>query len=358
MYPVAAETLAALSNNHEMAVVVNVFTRQGVRAADIPIHSGTITATILSDVCRSGSITVSQRLTDAGLLDPARDRVQIFTGARGFPLIPIFIGRVTDRSRPAGGLVQVQLADYGKDIVDARFEQPWQANTTLPVPLEMRRIIKDVDSVFSVDVDRVPWRSTPNVVWEEDRAGALDQLAAGTNSIWQSDRVGGFTIYTNPYSLTSVPSPVHAFSTGPEGTLTGFTENTTRDNVFNSVTVLVERPNNVPPIRVTVRETDPGSPFRWGGEYGKVNRIVRLQTPGGVAEATLLARRLLSQSLSLFRSWRLATPHFPVLDPGDIISVTEQETTIQVVESITYPLQAINESTFATRELRNYIEVT
>lgn len=356
MYRVPAATLEALGSNHEMVVEVNVFTRQGIRAANIPIHSGTINASILSDVCRSGSITVSQRLIDQGLLDPSRDRVQILTGARGFPLIPIFVGRVTDQARPSGGLVQVQVADYGQDIVDARFEQPWQANTSLPVPLEMRRIIRDVDPTFAVITDLVPWRSTPNVVWEEDRAGALDALAAGSNAIWQSDRSGGFVIYPNPYSLTSNPLPVHSFATGDGGTLTSFTQNTTRDKVYNSITVLVERPNNAPPIRVTVRDSDPASRFHWGGEYGKVNRVVRLQTPGGVAEGTIVARRLLSQSLSLFRSWRLSTPHFPLLDPGDIIGVTEQETTIQVVESISYPLQAITETTFATRELRTYNE--
>lgn len=355
MYRVPADTLAALGNNHEMVVQVNVFTRRGLRAENIPIHGGTINASILADVCRSGSITVSQRLTDQGLLDPAQDRVQIFTGARGFPLIPIFIGRVTDQARPSGGLVQVQVADYGQDIVDARFEKPWQANTRLPVPLEMRRIIKDVDQLFAVE-DLIPNTSTPNVVWEEDRAGALDSLAAGSNAIWQADRVGGFTIYPNPYSLTTNPLPVHSFATGASGTLTSFTQNTTRDKVYNSITVLVERPNNAPPLRVTVRDTNTNSPFRWGGEYGKVNRVVRLQTPGGMGEATLLAQRLLNQSLSLFRSWRLATPHFPLLDPGDIIGVSEQEVTLQVVESISYPLAAINESSFATRELRIYDE--
>lgn len=355
MYRVSAETLEALGNNHEMDVQVNVFTRRGLRAANIPIHSGTITASILSDVCRSGSLTVSQRLTDQGLLDPAQDRVQIFTGPRGFPLIPIFIGRVTDQSRPSGGLVQVQVADYGQDIVDARFEQPWQANVSTPISAEMRRIIQDVDPSFAVQTS-IPRSFSPNVVWEEDRAGALDSLAASSNAIWQADRSGGFVIYPNPYSLTYNPQPVHRFSTGPGGTLTGFTQNTTRDKVYNSITVLVERPNNTPPIRVTVRDNSPSSPFRWGGEFGKVNRIVRLQTPGGVGEGTLLAQRLLTQSLSLFRSWRLATPHFPLLDPGDIIGVTEQDTTLQVVESISYPLQAITETSFATRELRNYIE--
>lgn len=353
MWEVPDATKAALMQDHEMVVQVNVFNKAGLRATNIPIEGGTINATLLSDVCRSGSFTVTRRLTDAGLLDPRQDRVQILTGPAGFPLIPIFTGRVMDRSRSAGGQVQIQVEDFGRDVVDARFEQPWQASVTSTIPQEIRRLIQDVDPDFGVDLDAAITGPTPNVVWDEDRAGAVDELAAATNTIWQSDRVGGFVIYPNPYNLTTVPQWRLTLSTGEGGTLTSLVENTTRDKVYNSITVLVERADGARPLRVTVRDTDPGSAFMWGGEFGKVNRVVRLQTPQGLPQAGLLANRLLSQSLSLYRSWRFTTPHFPLIDPGDVVGVNDEgDVSVQVVESISYPLEAISTSSFATRELR------
>lgn len=358
MWPVSAATLAALSQDHEMDTRVRVFNKAGLRASSVPIEGGTINATILADVCRSGSLTVARRFTDRGLFDPRQDRVSILTGPKGFPLIPIFTGRVMDTSRPAGGLVQVQVEDYGRDVVDALFEQPWQARTGSPVPEEMRRIIQDVDATFGVDLTRAVAGTTPNVTWEENRAQALDELAAATNAIWQSDRAGSFIVYPNPYSLTGVIPSVVTLSTGSSGTLTSFIENTTRDKVFNSITVLVERANNVPPLRVTVRDEGANSPFRWGGEFGKVNRVVRLQTPLNAGQAKLMAQRVLHQSLNLYRSWRLSTPHFPLLDPGDVITVVERGvTSTQVVESISYPLRALDDTAIATRELRQEMEV-
>lgn len=361
MYPASESLRTALLGSHEMTVQIDVFTRRGLRAQNIPFSGGIINASLLSDVCRSGSFTVTRHLTDQGLLDPAQDRVRITTGIPGFPLIPIFIGRVMDQVEADDGQVQIMVEDYGRDIVDARFESPWSAISGSEVHAEMRRIIKNVDENFSLNSTRALLSGgsvPPALVWEENRAGALDELASGINCIWQSDRIGGFELYPNPYNLTTPPPLTLTLTEGNAGNLTSYAINTTRDGVYNSVTVLVERAENTNPHRVTVRDTASGSPFRWGGEFGKVNRIVRLQTPGGYAEAARLAQRLLNQSLSLFRSWRLSTPHFPLLDPGDVIGATVSgTTTAQVVETISYPLAAIEQASIATRELRQVTEV-
>lgn len=357
-WPFSPSLLAALTSSHEMAVRIDVFDSQGLRRGNIPFQGGQINASLLAAVSRSGQFEVSKWLTRAGLLDPRRDRVQILTGVKGFPLVPIFTGRVTDVAPSDSGMVQVQVEDYGRDIVGATFEQPWQATPFATVADEMRRLIQDADGRFAVDTSRALYGQVPVITWEDDRARALDELATSINCLWQPDRTGGFTIFPNPYNLTSVPAWALDLSDGPGGTLTSCTENRTRDGVYNSITVLVELADNSVPIRVTVRDTKPTSPFFWGGEFGKVNRTVRLQAAGGPDAALVLANRLLNQSLALYRSWRLTTPHFPLLDPGDVISVTQDgETTLQVVESLSYPLEAIQATSIATRQLRQETEV-
>lgn len=357
VWPYSAGLLDALTHSHTMRVQIDVFNSQGVRESNIPFQGGQISASLSTAVCRSGQFQVSQNLIDTGLLDPRRDRVRILTGAEGFPLVPIFTGRVIDVNPSDSGMVQVQVEDYGRDIVAAKFEQPWQAFQYAAVAEEMRRLITDVNANFPVDTSRALFGTTPVITWEDDRAQALSELAASINCLWQPDRAGGFTIFPNPYNLTSPPAWELELSDGPGGTLNSCSESRTRDEVYNSITVLVELADNSPPVRVTVRDESPSSPFQWGGEYGKVNRTVRLQAAGGLYTARLLANRLLNQSLALYRSWRLTTPHFPLLDPGDVIAVTRRgETTLQVVESLSYPLEAIQATSIATRELRQETE--
>lgn len=357
MWAYSEALLQALLGDHELVVEVDVFTSAGVRAANVPIEDGIVRATFLSDVCREADLRVTRRLTDAGLFDTTRDRVRISTGPQGWPLIPIFTGRVQETVENDDGSVSVSCEDFGKDIVRANFEQPWQATPGIEPYLEMTRIIEDVDPAFGLDVSRALSGSTPVVTWDENRAQALDELAAAINCIWQPDRVGSFVLYPNPYALTSTPDVPFMLTDGPGGNITSFTKITTRDPVYNSITLLVERADNAPPIRVTVRDTDPSSPFLWGGEFGKQNRVIRLNTPGGVGATEFVARRILRQSLALGQSWRLSTPHFPLLDPGDIIGANRQGVpTVQVVESLTYPLLAVGSTTIATRELRNTVE--
>lgn len=353
VWPHSTALLTALTRDHEMRVRIDVMDSRGLRASNIAFFGGQINASLLTAVCRSGQFSVSEQLIDMGLLDPRRDRVQISTGVPGQPMVPIFTGRVTDLSPSDSGLVQVQVEDYGRDIVAARFEQPWQASARAPVAEEMQRLVRDVDGNFTVDASRALPGEVPVITWEEDRARALDELASSINCLWQPDRTGGFVVFPNPYNITSEPTYELSLSDGPGGTLTSCTENRTRDGVYNSITVLVELADNSIPVRVTARDTNPSSPTRWGGEYGKVNRTVRMQTAGGVPAARVLASRLLTQSLALYRSWRLTTAHFPLLDPGDVIAVTRRgETTLQVVESVSYPLEAVQATSIATRELR------
>jgi hypothetical protein len=221
----------------------------------------------------------------------------------------------------------------------------------------MQAILHDVDPRFGLDASTAPEGSAPAVTWEENRGEALDQLAASINGIWQPDRVGSFVLYPNPYRLATPPEiPVLLFD-GPGGNLTQHTELRTRSSVRNSITVVVERAENAPPLRVTVRDERAGSKTRWGGKFGKSNQVLRLQTTDSAGEAVSVAQRMLNQSLALGRSWRITTPHFPLLDPGDVSGVRYQgEVTARVVESITYPLAAINATSVSMRELRYQTE--
>lgn len=350
--PFTAEQLEALGMNHAMSVRVEVIT-SGVSAGTIPFIDGTITATFTSQVTRTGNIRVSKSVVDEGLLSPITDKVVIFTGIPGILDIPIFTGRVVSQEETDEQVVTVQLADTSRDIVRAKFEQPWRAVTGATAASEMVRIVADVSGEIAIDVSQAPNIINPYVVWEEERGKALDDLASAMNCIWQGDRFGGLVVYPNPYSTTGTTPPVTTFTVGPGGSISKIKKITSAENMANSVTVVVERTDNSTPIRVTARDSAVNSPTRWGGPFGKQNIIRKTHNPLTEPAARTIAFRILNQSLALFRSWQIVTPHFPLLDPGDIIAVQwDEEITAQVIESITYPLAAIDATTLSTRELR------
>lgn len=357
VYPVTAEQAAALLESHQMSVRVECL-RGSESLGTIPFSGGDVTATFTSQINREANLVVPVTVTDAGLLNPLTDHIMIFTGIPGIVEVPIFFGRINSAQEDDTGRVRVNCIDQSSDIIKAKFEQPWQAFVGGYIADEMVRMIIDVDGDFSVDISRAPVLPLPAGTWEEDRGSALDEMASSLNCIWQADRIGGFVVYPNPYTIGASVTPVFGLEDGPDGNLVSNVETRSREYISNSVTVIVERTDNSPPIRVTVRDSGATSPTRWGGLFGKQNTVRKFRSPIGPSEAASVAIRILTQSLALSRSWQITTPHFPLFDPGDVISVKWRgNISTQVVESISYPLMAIDNSSLSTRELRLQEEI-
>lgn len=346
------EQREALLKNHKMSVRVE-FINDGTPTGPIPFIDGTVTATFTSQVTRTGQLRVPRSLVLDGTLNALTNRCVIMTGIPGIIETPVFTGRVVQYEPSSDQAVTVQLADVSRDMTKAKFEQPWRAIAGSTAAGEFVRIVGDVSGEIAVDVSRCPQVVNPYNLWEEDRAKALDDLASAMNCIWQGERYGGIVVYPNPYSTAESVVPTAIFKTGPGGNIADIQEIVSAENMANSVTLIVERTDNSTPIRVTARDTNPLSPTRWGGPFGKQNVIRKTQNPLTREAASNIAFRILNQSLALFRSWRMTTPHFPLLDPGDVIIVNwDGHVTGQVVESITYPLQAIDGTVISLRELR------
>jgi len=348
--PFTDDQFNALGMNHQMSVRVELLT-DGVSSGPVPFIDGSITATFTAQVSRTGTLRVPLSLVQEGKLNPLTDRCVILTGIPGIIEVPIFTGRVVAQNKSSDQAVTIQLADTSRDIVRAKFEQPWRAVVGATAGTEMVRIVGDVSGDIAIDISRTPNILNPYMVWEEDRAKALDDLASTMSCIWQGDRYGGLVVYPNPYSTAAEPAGVMLLEEGQN--IVSISEVVSTENMANSVTVVVERTDNSPPIRVTARDTNPTSPTRWGGPFGKQNVIRKINNPLNEPAAQFIAFRILNQSLALFRSWQVTTPHFPLLDPGDVVYVKwNNEITAQVIESITYPLEAINSTSLSTRELR------
>ena len=356
VWSVPAAVRQAFMGSHSMTVRCSVL-RGEQSLGDVKIVGGSLSATYSTQGGRDGSITVPRTVIDQGLLNPLSDQVVLYTGIDGLVEVPVFTGRVdTPDDDGVSGLVEVQLLSRGAEAIRAAFETPWAAMDNAQARDEIRRILLDVDPTWGVDISRANDNTIGRgLVWEDDRGQALDQLARGASLIWMPDRVGGFTVFTNPYVTGDAPDATDliVFRDGAAGTTVNVRDAKSREGIYNSVTVVAEKYGNQAAIRITVRDVGAASPTRWGGPFGKQNLVLKSQIPIDLTQATALATRVLHQSLALQRTWTIDMPHFPLLDPGDVFALWyKNEVTAQVVESINYPLDATETTSITSRELR------
>lgn len=355
MFNVPDAVIEAYLGSHEMNAQCVVL-RGPQNLGTIPIIGAEIYATYGTQGGRDGRITVPRSVIDAGLLDPLSDQVVISTGIPGLVDVPLFTGRVDVRSANSTGDVRVRLESRGVEAIRAAFEVPWAAGPAgTRARQEMLAILQNVDSSWGVDISAANTNTIGGgLVWEDSRGQALDQLAKGASLIWQPDRTGGFTIYTNPYAVGPIlGAGVRIFLRDGVGGVTTRVENTeSREGVYNSVTVVTERTGNVDPLRVTVRDVGASSPTMWGGLFGKQNLVVKSQTPISLTDAQQLALRILRQSLAMQRSFTISLPDMPLLDPGDVFALIYRGVTYTLVaESIAYSFDAKQDTVIQAREL-------
>lgn len=344
---------AALMGSHEMDVRVDVYLGSTLVYGNLPIRGGTVDATLGTRAGRRAVFGVDRRFLP--FVTPQGARVLIRTGIANLEMVPIFEGRIDSVPDDHTGSVEVQCVGRGQDVQDARFESPYAIAAGVSLLGQLQNLLVTGTYLGSVEVQGVIQdRQSSVLVYEEDRGAACDDIARALQAIWSEGRAGQFRIFPNPFSALVQPPAVTLLRDGVNGTLVTITRTTSRTLISNSVTVVVERTDGSAPIRVTARDNTPSSPTYWSGPFGRQNSIVKTQAPLSQADAAQLAGRLLAQSLALSRSWTISVPHYPLLDPGDVIAVWWQnEVYAQVVESITYPLSADQPTFLATREWRS-----
>ena len=361
-FPVSTTVRDAFLGSHEMTLRVSAF-RGSQSLGDFEVIDARVSATYGTQGGRDASIVVDRNLIADGFLSPLSDQVIIRVGIPNVIEVPLFTGRVDEHSALSTGEVRIQLLSRGAEAIRAQFEQPWAAGPAGTLAsTEMTRILHYIDPSWGVDVSDANLSVIPaGLVWEQDPGQALDQLAQGASLIWQPDRSGGFVIYQNPWLVGSLlgGSPVVTLVDGENGVLVDVEANTSRVGVYNSVTVVTERLNNTPPIRVTAKDTTPTSPTLWGGLFGKQNLVVKNQTPEVFTDSAVLAERILRQSLALQRSFSITLPDMPLLDPGDVFTLWYENVVYSVVaESIEYSCAADRLTRISGRELMTQIDVT
>jgi hypothetical protein len=317
-------------------------------ATDLRVNSASVDANLTNRVTRTASVTVDDTLfprlpTDP--LSPYQAVVRIRAGIT-YPnglseLFPLFVGRVYTVNRPGNGSVVLECDDLASDVIAYRLEQPWVRTSPLSIVGEVENLILDALPQATFGTNDVTDAPTPDLVWDEDRGKALDDLANALGGRWYTLGDGSFVLRLFTYD---VGTPVQDIfdgqtATGEQGLLSNATVSITRDGTANSVTVISERMDGTDPVRVNARDVDPSSPTLFGGRFGRVSQVIKVQTPQTAAQAQVFARAQLNAAKALTEQWSIQCVPDHTLEPGDTVRASYRGySSVQLIDSISYPV--------------------
>jgi len=360
---------ALLAGPHQFLTRIEVWDDTG-RIDDfgndgLPITSGSIQASLTSRVARTVTLTTIQDLFPAdvnGLLAPFGNYLKIFQGVNGYGAPPYmwqtFRGRINDVSMDASGNVTLNAVDRAGDIADSYFGRPYQAATGERVTTQFKTLITDAipDATFGTFSDI--FYLTPNLIWQNDRASACDDLSAAGHAWWYPLANGDFVMRFVPWTIPQ--TPLLTFTDGLGGTLQAWTVSFSRDGVFNQVWVTGELADGSTPVVAVANNNDPASPTWVGGKFGIHAQLVQVQTATSQGQTLTLANQYLKQFSALRDTWSAVIPADASIELGDPFTfqttAPARTSSTQVVAGFTLPLDGANLMSLTMRALTPDVE--
>ena len=340
---------------HKRVTRIDAFDIDGVvLAQDVPVIDGDVGSNLTNRVSRSATWSLPDEWYPRSPTDPFSQYVSVVRIRSGVEygngteeLFPLFTGRVLTAQRSAAGSVDFTADDLAADVVDYRFESPRTADRNSTVLTEIENLIREALPQAVFKAHGVADGPVPELTWDEDRGQALDDLASAVGGRWLADGEGRFSVQPIVYEPGT---PVQDFLDGPGGLLSTADIDSTRAGSANSITIVSERTDGSDPIRITVRDTSPTSPTFFGGKFGKVSQIIKIQTPLTIAEAQRMARAYLEASVALTEQWTVSTVPDHTMETGDTARFRYRGlVSEQVIDSMVYPLGTNQPMTMNTR---------
>jgi Domain of unknown function (DUF5047) len=361
MLSVSSRFLAALRGSHAISVAATLYRPS---APTEPISTQIIGGQFSCDVDarsrRQGSLEIAFSLADEVTVEIVRELP--FGGycklERGIRFADGTIERVQlGRFRIENvtwpemqGTASLTLADRMAQIADESFTTPFVPNGQKPSDAIVTAVQQVFASTIAYHVTTTP-ASEPtlqDVIYDEDRAAAISDLAAGIDAEALFDNLGDFVLRPRP---TGVGAPVWSFDAGASGVMLSAEESLDRSSVRNGVAVRATPDPTLPPIYSLVTDNDAASPTRWGGPFGKVPLIVNSSSIQTQAQADATAARLLNLRLGLSRTLELRGVPNPALEPGDLIEIVHPDgrSELQYVNALQIALDPAGELQLTTR---------
>lgn len=325
-------------------------------AAALPVTEGTIAYDDTGTLKRRLTFTVPAR-TPAGTLDPAGNptaplaaygqRLHLSTGIvypngaieladHGWYLLTSW-----QRDDDAGAIT-VEAFDLAQLLADDRLTAPSSPPGGATFVSEFTRLLDGLlPAVIDPGLaDRAIGAST---VWERDRDAALNQLCAAWPARWYIGDDGAAHAAVPYPAVTPASPPDVTLTDGTDGTVVARSRGGERGALYNVLVVDGKTPDSGAARPHAVSQiTDPASPIRADGPYGRVVRFYEsdLITTQGQAQAT--ADSLLVTYASAGRTEAATAVPDPALQLGDVarINTRDGQAFTGRITGLTLPLTA------------------
>lgn len=379
MLSVSAGFLAALASPQQVTVQADV-NKAGVRLfSGLPVLGGWVDVDAGSITRRRLYLDLAPRMatgtyTDVPTLpsvpgDPLGHYGQEITCQWGLTYpdgatewVPLGVFRIDSAGGSLLGDGAVRVVGVSREayIADARFWAPYTASSascTSLIGTLIHEVLPSVEVVVSCSMDR----RVPRTTWDEDRWGAITDLAQSIAATVYADPYGRFIITDAP---TVDTPPVWTVNAGPGGVLVSADASSSRARIYNQVVVRGESPSSdSPPVQASATDLAATSPTCWGdpaaGAFGMVPYFMYLPTVTTTAQALAVARANLARHLGAAATLDVSTVPNPALEAGDVIDVipdpTDPAGTVRrhAVDSFTVPLSPGGKFPIQTRDLRD-----
>jgi Domain of unknown function (DUF5047) len=335
MLAVSDRFLAAIRRTHTVSVAAYLFRPSALATPiEVEIVGGELTADVDARTRRRATLDVAFSLEDETTPEIVRELP--FGGEamieRGIQYADGTIERVQlGRFRvdavtwtELAGIASLTLNDRMAQVQDEPFLTPWAPSGLKPSNAAREAVYQVFGDAIAYHVLTTP-ASEPtltDVVYDEDRAAAISDLASSVSAEAYFDAEGDFVIRPRP---SGDDDPVWTIDAGETGVLLGADESLDRSSVRNGVSVRGQDAATTAPIYALAVDDDPGSPTYWEGPFGHVAMIVNLTAVASQAQADSTAASLLNLRLGLARTIELAGVPNPAIEPGDLITITHAD---------------------------------
>jgi hypothetical protein len=360
----------ALTRPHTVYNRVDVLARDGtVLQEGLPFIDGSVRATLNSRVARVLSLSVDRSwfpllpngsIDTGGLLTPFGNRLRAYRGITygdgSRVTFPVFYGRIEQVQLGRDGAVALSANDLAADVVDAQFETPQASIPANTISVEFRRLVADAlpDATFGAsDLTGV---KIPPLTWQSDRAQALDDMSATAAMLWYPLADGAFVQRFVPWTSAGRVAEV-AFADGTnaapgvQNTIAGWTITVSRSGVYNSVVFAAERQDGAAPVFATVRDTTPGSPTNYLGNFGRKPLLIQNQAALSQSQCLSAAQAALRAATAITQTWDpVSIVPDASLELGDLVDLrAEGAASTQVIVGFTLPLRETGDMSVSLR---------
>lgn len=366
----------ALALPHTYYSRVDVLDRDGnVLQSDMSFIDGSVRATLNSRVARTMSLTVDRSwfpLTSAGAIDtggllaPFGNRLRAYRGIQygdgSIVKFPVFYGRIEQVQMSRSGQVGLSASDLAADVVDAQFETPQSSNPANTISEEFRRLVTGALADATFGTSDLTAIMIPPLVWQNDRAQALDDMSATAAMLWYPLADGSFvqryTPWTNPGQTAQVTlTDGSNLAYGTNGQVADWTITVSRTGVYNSVVFASERQDGTAPVYAIVRDTNPKSPTYFAGDFGLKPLLIQNQSALSQSQCRAAAQSSLKAATAITQTWDpVSIIPDASLELGDLINLTaDSAASTQVVTGFTLPMRETGDMSL---NLRAYAPVS